>query len=279
MRLAVLYFLPSALLLALLFVPLSALAAEPDANALFRQGVDQLRAGNLAAAADAFTRSGALSARAATSCNLALTYDRWPAHEAEALRAYRSCADLDTTGRYRPHALERAHELELLPIRIPTPAPVAVPSDDAPKLALQPPAPVVVTPPVARSAVPSPQPTTNQPRRSHGLAIAGGLLGGAGLVCLGAAIGLEVTAQNDLDAIAARSGTQIPAGSSAESEYDSARTKSRAGIGLYAATAILGVAAVSLITVDVVRSHRDRLRVSATPTAGGAWLALSGTLP
>lgn len=92
-------------------------AAEPaptpsGAEDLFRRGVDALRAGQLADAAALFRLSHEMSPRPATLCNLGITYERWSGHEADAIEAYRRCAEADDTGRFRERALAKVRALE-----------------------------------------------------------------------------------------------------------------------------------------------------------------------
>lgn len=97
--------------LAALSRPVPAAAEAAGATDLFRRGVEALQAGEYPEAASLFRLSYDMERRAATQCNLALTYERWGGHDLEALEAYRRCAEDDTDGRYRPRALERAQEI------------------------------------------------------------------------------------------------------------------------------------------------------------------------
>ena len=94
----------------------------PAAMALFKRGVEALRAKDYEAASSAFQQSYALSPKAAAMCNLALTYDRWEGHLADAVESYRKCAEDDDSGRFRDHALERARELRARLAAMPPPA-------------------------------------------------------------------------------------------------------------------------------------------------------------
>ena len=85
--------------------------AQEDARSLFRAGVESLREGEFTDAERAFLASYEIEPRAATLCNLALTYDRWGGHEEQAARAYERCAAEDDTGRYRAHATQRASDI------------------------------------------------------------------------------------------------------------------------------------------------------------------------
>lgn len=134
-----------------------AVARADEAPALFKRGVEALRAKDFAAAAMAFQQSYAQSPKAATMCNLALTYDRWAGHVAEAIESYRKCAEDDESGRFRDHALERARQLREQQAASPPPPPVEAkpaPPDEPEKKPAEP--PVVAPPPVASPPVASP---------------------------------------------------------------------------------------------------------------------------
>jgi Flp pilus assembly protein TadD len=109
-----------------------AAASADDAPALFKRGVEALRKSDFAAAADAFQQSYALSPKAATMCNLALTYDRWGGHVGEAVDAYAKCAEDDTSGRFVEHALARARELRVQLAAAPPSAKPEAPKPEAP---------------------------------------------------------------------------------------------------------------------------------------------------
>jgi hypothetical protein len=193
---------------ALLVVLVSVVAQADDAAALFKRGVESLRAQDYAAAATAFQQSYALSPKEATMCNLALTYDRWPGHVADAIESYRKCAEDDTSGRYRDHALERARQLrEQLAATAPSPeeprpAPKVEPKPEPPPS----PPPVLAPPPPV--ATPTPQPavvlqSAPPPPRTRGFfrdpgAIALTALGVAGIA---AGVGVAVAGKLDDDAI------------------------------------------------------------------------------
>jgi hypothetical protein len=92
---------------------------------LSRLGTQALREGRYADAASMFRLSNDMERRVETTCNLAVTYDRWSGHEAQALETYQACAAEDGTGQYRPHAQER---IAALRGRLrPPPAPQAPP--------------------------------------------------------------------------------------------------------------------------------------------------------
>ncbi|MDB4970729.1 MAG: hypothetical protein JWN44_6418, partial [Myxococcales bacterium] len=138
---------------------------------LFHRAVESLRGSDYAAAADAFRQSYALSARPAALCNLALTYDRWGAHESDAADAYERCAAADNSGWLRAHALARAAALRAsLASTPPTPQIVERPDSEAatPDPTAGEAAPVIAPPPATtvappHSATPAPPPAVLPP--------------------------------------------------------------------------------------------------------------------
>ncbi len=84
------------------------------ARALFAEGVTALQQHDYPGAERDFAESYRRLPRAATQCNLALTYDRWEGHVRQAVDAYRRCAHDDTSGRFRAHAAERAEALQAM---------------------------------------------------------------------------------------------------------------------------------------------------------------------
>jgi hypothetical protein len=190
---------------AALLVVLVGVAWADDAPALFKRGVDALRAQDYAAAATAFQQSYALSPKEATMCNLALTYDRWPGHVAEAIESYRKCAEDDTSGRFRDHALVRARQLREQLAATPPVEKTAPPVEDEPQPRAEPPKqqepPPVATPappPVAAVQAAPPRPHTRSFFRDPG-AVSLTALGVAGIA---AGIGVAVAGKMDDDAIA-----------------------------------------------------------------------------
>lgn len=98
---------------------------------LFRLGVQALNESRYADAASMFRLSNDMERNVETTCNLALTYERWGGHDAQALETYQACAAEDTTGRFRPHAEAR---IVALRVRV---QPAAPPAPAAPSLAPQ----------------------------------------------------------------------------------------------------------------------------------------------
>ncbi len=94
--------------------------AAAEARSLFEQGAAYLQVRDYDAAVRSLIRSAALQPRAATFCNLAIAQER-RGNTSDAITAYRACAEIDESGRYREHAQERMRILnESLP-REPTP--------------------------------------------------------------------------------------------------------------------------------------------------------------
>jgi hypothetical protein len=201
---------------AALLVVLVGVAWADDASTLFRRGVESLRAQDYASAATAFQQSYALSPKEATMCNLALTYDRWPGHVAEAVESYRKCAEDDLSGRFRDHALERARQLREQLAATPPVEKTAPPVEDEPQPKVEPPKPQpprspppVLTPPelpppVAASAPDGVKESALPSGRTRSFfrdptAVSLTALGVAGIA---AGVGVAVAGKMDDDAIA-----------------------------------------------------------------------------
>lgn len=92
---------------------------------LFRLGAQALNENRYADAASMFRLSNDMERNVETTCNLALTYERWGGHDAQAFETYQACAAEDTTGRFRPHAEER---IAALRARVQPPAPPPAPT-------------------------------------------------------------------------------------------------------------------------------------------------------
>lgn len=221
-----------AALVASLSWPVEVLAEESGADALFREGVEALRARRYNDAASLFRLSYNMDPRAATMCNLALTEER--ARRLTAARdAYNQCARDDRDGRYRRHALDRASDLDRQ-IRSQSRQPQPQPRQ-----------------PVAYPQQQPTQPQQPQPRRQgHTLAWVG--LGGAllGLGSLGTAIGLHVWASNVHDELWSEYEDQIPEGSAAAARVERGRTGVTVAIALYAVGGVITAAGVLLALLD-----------------------------
>lgn len=249
---------------------------------LFREGVEHLREGRFPQAVEAFRGSYRLSPRVTTMCNLALTYDRWGTeHREAAIRAYRTCAAEDESGRYRPHALERitAIERELAleggvesetADRDPEDPDSSAASPDAP------------TEPPSAGAGPSdgpesaglpedgaPTPATPAPRDRAFLWASVGA-GGAAAVALVVGVALALDAQGRVAALDADvPDGRIVRGSAEADRLETARAIADGATAAYVIAAVLGVAAAGLLTVDLVLGAGDdaeRARVRLGPT-------------
>lgn len=222
-------------LVASLSWPTEVIAEESGADALFRQGVEALRARRYNDAASLFRLSYNMDPRAATMCNLALTEER--ARRLTAARdAYNQCARDDRDGRYRRHALDRASDLDRQ-IRSQSRQPT-----------YSQPQPRQPTPHPQQQPSQRPQP---QPRRQrHTLAWVG--LGSAllGLGSIGTAIGLHVWASNVHDELWNEYEDQIPAGSAAAARVERGRTGVTVAIALYAVGGVITAAGVLLAVLD-----------------------------
>jgi hypothetical protein len=95
----------------------SGASAQTYARALFQQGVEALRQDRFSDAEAAFVASYSAEPHAATLCNLALMYERWPNHLPQAIDAYDRCASEDRTGEYADHARERSSSLRSMMAR------------------------------------------------------------------------------------------------------------------------------------------------------------------
>lgn len=261
--------------------------AQEDARSLFRAGVESLREGEFTDAERAFLASYEIEPRAATLCNLALTYDRWGGHEEQAARAYERCAAEDDTGRYRAHATQRASDIrQALSLRqalgSPPPEPEAA---DAPNPFMND-APPPTEPEdgeeveVAEHRAPGTEP----PSRSHGL-LWGGLvsaLAGGGLF-LGGAV-LAGNGRDDLDELDMLTGggggdtVLLEPGSPEAQLYRDAERKRTTALGLYVGGAVLVALGATLVVLDVATGQLEG-QVYATPTRGGAFLQAELRLP
>jgi len=222
-----------------LLCPVNASAEESGADALFRRGVEALRARRYDDAAALFRLSYDMEPRASTMCNLALTHER-AGRLQQAAQSYRQCASIDREGRYRDHALRQADELDQR-MRA-----SARPTYTRPQPQPQP-------PPTGYMQTQPPQQQEPQPRRqTHTLAWVG--LGGTllALGSLGTAIGLHVWANGVHDDLWTEYERQIPEGSSAADRVERGRTGVNVAIALYAVGAVLGGVSVLLVILDAM---------------------------
>ncbi len=274
---------------------------EADARERFERGVDALNRGAFELAAEYFEGSFERVPRAATMCNLALTFDRWGGHECDAMNAYSQCADLDRSGRLRDHAVERAEALQSefdcggpAPPD-PTP-PDATPPDTRPPGATPPGLPITApwqgAPIASPFATPAPgvttveaqdpivisgptAPTTDPPSRSPGLLIAGVIAAVGAAASVTGAILLAQSASRDVDDLWNRYPYgMIPAGTPDADELASAHTASNISIALYITAGVLGAGSVAMIVFDLAQ---DNEAPSSTSTARRTELVVSPT--
>ena len=250
----------AALALALLLLAPAAARAEepvPEARDLFKEGVAALRADDYPAAARAFGRSHALEPRAATLCNLALTYDRWPGHEREAAGAYEQCAAEDDSGRYREHARARAGILRGDETGTGTGTGAGAGTGTGAGAG------------------------AGTDRRSRPLRTAAIVTASVSAASFVGGLLLVAQAHSDADALERRYGTEIPAGSPGEDQLDSARRSARVGVALYVVAGALAATSATLLVLDITRKG-DRApgaTVRIAPTAGGALVTTTIPLP
>lgn len=227
---------------------------EAEAQTLFKRGVAALQKNSFPVAADAFKRSYELIPKPAAICNLAITYDRWTGHEAEALTAYRTCAEDDRSGRFRDHALERSRALRnALPQPDPEPEPVPPPPKPRPEPT---PVPVYVPPPPRPEPAPvvEPRPAPAQRRRTHGFLIGGAVVTVVGIALLGAAIAYNQQSNDNIKklqpfVIESDDGTPLlpPSQEGLLRETQALQDKSKA---LYGAGGAVTAVGVTLMIVD-----------------------------
>lgn len=235
--------------------PAAAEPLEAEASALFKRGVAALQKNSFALAVDMFKRSYELNPKAATICNLAITYDRWPGHEADALTAYRTCAEDDRSGRFRDHALERSRTLRTqIPQPDPEPEPVPEPVHQPPRQPEPVPTPLPPPPRPIQLAPPILVPVQPAKRESrHRLLISGGIITGLGVVLLAAGIGTNVKSNQAIDqlnpfVVELDDGSlEIPGDK--QSLYDSAVNNQRAAKALYGTGGVVTAAGVTMMIV------------------------------
>lgn len=228
---------------------------QREARTHFAEGVRAAQEQRWSDAAQAFRRSYRLEPRVEALCNMAITYDRWEGHEEDALRAYRSCAAADESGRFAEHAAERsaAIERELL-LAEPEPEPV-----DAPE-------------PAAEPAVPTPVET--RPNRALLVGGIASAIVGVGLAAGGAAS--AISSNNTLDDLRqAHPDGNIVVGSPAAERFATAESQADRARGLYIGAAVAGVAsATMLVLAYVFQSEEQPAQLSVVPSRDGLFAAL-----
>ncbi len=238
----------------------------PDASvARFEEGVELLRQERYEEAAAAFRESYRLSPRVTTMCNLALSYDRWGGHRDRAVRAYRTCARDDDTGRYQAYAERRVEELEReLALEEEVEATEGDPAEQTEEgdAALPP-------------ADPEPPPPVEADHTALWVGVGAGALG-AGSFAAGLILALE--AQADLDALRAQLGDppRVVRGSDEHRRLEAARDAADAAIALYVVAGVATAAALTLITVDLVSAGDDPESATARLRPTGTGLAIEG---
>ncbi|MCC6874712.1 MAG: hypothetical protein IT378_10445 [Sandaracinaceae bacterium] len=244
----------------------------------FDAGVALLRDGRHAEAAAAFRESYRLAPRAATMCNLALTYDRWgPEHHAQAVRAYRTCARDDESGRFRSFAERRVIELERELVLAdqgsdgdpdsqeerrrdePREGPREEPREEPRE------GPRSETGPAAPLAP-----------RDHSLLVAGAVRGAraGGAVVPGAVLALD--AQATFDALLADLGASrvVASGSPEHARLSSAQASATAALALYVVSGVTVAGALALVVIDLaLASSAGSTPIALLPTPDGLLLA------
>ena len=254
----------SVVLVLVLCLPGAVRAEKKDpANELFKKAVEAYRAADYPRAERLFLSSWDLAPRAATMCNLGLTYEKWGAHEPQAIDAYEKCAGADDSGKYKPTALERAALLKekLAAAEPPPPPPAPTPAPAPPAAASAPPS---ASDPSPSPSPPPPTPDAPQPTRWYRWAALGT---GAAALATGAAGFYFVMRSNDAAAELDDRfpDGMVPAGGPDEAKLEGAAADAQTGKRLYLAAGILAGAAVTFLVLD--------LTLEVAPTPGGATVA------
>lgn len=275
----------AAVVLALTLLASSGVSAQAStpARQAFSRGVAALRANDFPAAETAFARSQELEPRAATLCNLALTYDRWGGHERQAITSYEACADADESGRFEAHARERAQAMRATE---PTESPETTPAERGPNpfAAAETPrsgtntgdVPVVGQEPLAPGATRVTLTTEDRVEHSHGLLWAGlasfGV--GAGLFAGGFVLVNDVeSTERYLDATYDGGRRLIEPGSSDASRLASADRKSGAAVALYVLSGLTLALGAVLISIDIATTRGgETATLGLSPLPGGGLL-------
>lgn len=255
-------------------------ASDETSATLFEEGVAHLREERFRDAARAFRRAYRAEPRVEAMCNLALTYDRWGGHVEQALRAYRTCARDDSTGRFRGYAQRRIEEIEretALADEAPDPVddPVSEPVDTS----------VPVVAPSLAEPVTAPQAALDQASASAVEARAEPVLlyigigaAGLGLVSLGTAIGLALESGRLTDQLFEELGPSptVVRGSAEHQRLEQAQTLAAAATGLYVGAAILVALGTTLGAIDLVAT-RDEGEPALSVTVTGSGMTMAGS--
>ncbi len=265
----------------LVCVPAEAQTENADAEALFRQGVEAFRGEDYAQAATHFEESFALIAQAKTACNLALTYDRWTGHPRQAREAYIRCAELDTSNRFRDHAIDRAAALRDELGDDPQPESDPTEPEENPNAHEQTPDPREADPVREVVHIPPPQPIVVSPIQASPPAtgrilrwVGGGTIV-AGVAVIAVGIPSSLGAKDDSDTLADRyPDRRIPSDDlEAQRLLQDIDDQERRARRLYiAGGALVGLGAILLVVGSVI-PEPDEAGLSAigiSPTTGGA---------
>lgn len=257
-------------------------ASAQSADESFRRGVEELRAGAYEAAETAFRASLRAEPRAATYCNLALTYERWGEHRREAAAAYADCAEADESGRFRNHATERARALreELAREAPETPSPA---EGDPPNPFADAPPPEGPTSDAQAgqggAAVTGARHTTETDTRSFALLGTGLTASAVGVAFVVAAAVVAGKGRDDVRWLEENVGpppVAVQDGTEAAERVESADRRRRRSLALYVSGGLLGAAGFVLVAVDVLKPHR-RTAIEVRPMAGGGTVGVRGS--
>lgn len=250
---------------------------RPPAREAFASGVAALRANDFPAAEAAFTRSQELEPRAATLCNLALTYDRWGDHESQAITSYLACADADDSGRFEGHARGRAEALRAqAPPEEPGPNPFAGAEGDRAPDPFRPSdasSPAPLAPGATRVTVT----TEDSVDHGHGLLWSGlvSLAVSAGAFAGGFVLASDVDdTEAYLDLRYDGGASPIERGSEDARRLADAERKSSAAIGLYVLSGLTLALGATLITLDIATTRGgETATLGLSPLSGGGLLS------
>ncbi len=235
-----------------------------DARAYFEAGLRALEAEDYPQAAQLFQSSYAQSPRTSTLCNLALTFDRWGDHRAQAIQAYDRCALEDESGRFRAHATDRAAALRAELEASPTIGPAEEgssseawerPEDGTPTGRIDVDAP---------EGAPAPE-APSEPRPLLYLGIAAVVVG-AGALTAGVVLHLGVNRDDEYLQMTYPD-MRIPPGPDADLLED-AETRRTFSIVAYAAGGLLMAAGAIFIGLDLAGS---KAQLTLSPTRGGVF--------
>ncbi|MGE0787244.1 MAG: tetratricopeptide repeat protein [Sandaracinaceae bacterium] len=225
-----------------------------QATRRFEEGVVALRAERYQDAAVAFRESYRLDPRVETMCNLALTYDRsGPENRHQALRAYRTCARDDTTGRYAGYAQQRVGEIERALVLEEQPAGSDPDGDASPEESEA--APAEDAGPVDDGPIgplePVPETTASEP--DHTVMYLGFGVAGLAAIAFGVAIGCGVESTRLANDLVERLGPMptIVRGSADHDQLRDAEELADVSNAMYIAGGALTLTSIVMIIVDI----------------------------